>query len=296
MEGNSQKRKGIVTSLPIETYAIGMLRGSSPFNLKPIANGGKPIISRDLFLERNVNFVADPFAYFKDGTCYLFYEVMETGTRKGKIYMSSSADLRNWTNGKLILEESFHLSYPQIFAHQGSLYMVPESFESETVRLYRCTDFPYTWSFEKTLLSKSCVDSTLFFDKDRWWMFVCDTPYSHDRLRLFYTDALDGHWQEHPKSPLHTNDAYHSRPAGKLLSYKNRLYRFAQNCTPFYGHSVNAFEIEKIDKENYSEKPLLDNPLLRAGTDDWNKVSMHHIDLHQMDEGDWIAFVDGRKN
>ena len=127
---------------------------------------------------------------------------------------------------------------------------------------------------------------------DRWWLFACSTPYQHDTLRLYFADELTGPWTEHPKSPLIQNDKCRARPAGRILKFGNRLFRFAQDCAPQYGSSVRAFEIINLTKDNYAEVELR-IPILKASGNGWNAKGMHHIDAHQQADGHWLACVDG---
>jgi len=280
--------------LPEPTYAIGLYEGKSPFSLKPSNLVSNPIISRNDIGKEHVNFVADPFAIFEDGTWYLFYESMEIGTRKGKICVTTSSDLKTWSESKVVLEESFHLSYPHVFKEKDTYYMIPDTYENDEVRLYKSTRFPFEWTFEKVLLPISCVDSTLIRKDNYWWLFTCDDPSGHGRLSIFYSEDLYGEWKEHPANPIYENSNDKSRPSGKILEHDGRLYRFAQNCGPFYGHSIRAFEIEKLNTTEYAEKVFRIDPFLSGGDEEWNGLSMHHLDLHQLAADHWIAFVDGR--
>lgn len=282
------------TTIPVETYSIGVFEGTSPFDLSPSTHCENPILNRQKIPNGNVNFVADPFAIYHDELWYLFYEKMEIGTRKGKICVTTSKDGFFWEDSHEILEEPFHLSYPQVFWHEGEHYMIPESYEANEIRLYKSTRFPFEWRFEKVILPISSVDATIFFEDGMWWLFVCDSPKEHDRLRLFYAQDLYGDWIEHRQSPIREHDNQGSRPAGKLVKYQNKIYRFAQDCALFYGHSVRAFEIERLSTSEYKERALESNPILEGGDANWNQVSMHHIDLHEIDKNHWIAFVDGR--
>ena len=45
----------------------------------------------------------------------------------------------------IVLDEPFHLSYPQVFQWQGAWYMTVESAGARRVSLYRATDFPLRW-------------------------------------------------------------------------------------------------------------------------------------------------------
>ncbi|MDF1695917.1 MAG: hypothetical protein P1U56_08805 [Saprospiraceae bacterium] len=296
VEEKHNRINNVQVNTPVETYAIGILKGNSPFNLSNYVKVENPIVSRNDFDEGTVNFVADPFALYEDGEWVLFFEVMGVSTRKGKIYVTTSKNLKKWTKAVLVLEESFHLSYPQVFEMHGEFYMLPESFEANEIRLYKALDFPLKWALEKILLPISSVDSTLYFKEEKWWLFTCDAPHKHDRLRLFYADDLQSDWIEHPQSPIRSKDSKSSRPAGKLFEFEGRLYRVAQNCSPFYGYSVNAFEVITMTTEVYVERIVEENPIIGPGQQKWNKVSSHHLDLHQKSENEWIGFVDGRRH
>ena len=52
---------------------------------------------------------------------------------------------------KPILKDKFHFSYPHIFEYNNDIYMIPETYQSLQLRLYKCKDFPYTWELEKVL-------------------------------------------------------------------------------------------------------------------------------------------------
>ena len=51
-----------------------------------------------------------------------------------------------------MIEEDFHLSFPYIFEHKKNIYMIPESAQNQDIRLYKCTNFPYSWQLEKVLI------------------------------------------------------------------------------------------------------------------------------------------------
>lgn len=286
----------IESCMPEETYSIGVFCGGSPFEMRSITQIANPIISRRNFPDAEVNFVADPFAVFHNDMWFLFYEVMMVGSRRGKIFVSRSRDLIEWDIGVMVLEEEFHLSYPHIVKENGDYYMVPETFECGEIRLYKCMEFPNKWKFQNVMLPMSCVDSTLIKKDNTWYLFTCDRPHSHDRLRLFYSEKLSGDWLEHPASPLYEDDPKRSRPAGKIIETEGRYFRFAQVCRPFYGHSVNAFEITLLNTQEYKEAEVHSNPVFKGCGSGWNGVSMHHVDMHFTKSNLWTAFVDGRRN
>ena len=52
-------------------------------------------------------------------------------------------------------------------------------------------------------------------------------------------------------------------------------------------------EIEEIDESCYRELP--GQHILSAGDAGWNSAGMHHADLYQLDNGRWVAAVDGHQ-
>jgi hypothetical protein len=84
-----------------------------------------------------------------------------------------------------------------------------------------------------------------------------------------------------------------ARPAGRVVPYGENLIRFTQDCVVRYGNQVRAFEILELTPDTYVEKEHEHSPILTASGHSWNELGMHHIDPHQLGEGEWIACVDG---
>jgi hypothetical protein len=138
------------------------------------------------------------------------------------------------------------------------------------------------------------VDPSLLFYNDRWWLFV--TAYSGRRLLLYYADELSGPWTAHPKNPIVDGNMRLSRSAGRVLAEGDSLFRFAQDGEIYYGQQVWACRINRITTEDYEEQPVSKKPLLTNGAPRrWNSRGMHHVDLQKLDNGRWIASVDGYK-
>jgi hypothetical protein len=238
-------------------------------------------------------FVADPFMMEKDGIWYLYYEVLNGDTGEGDIGLSTSSDGVNWKYNSIVLDEEFHLSYPQVLEHNGEIYMIPESSAAGNVRLYRATNFPTEWTFEKTLVSKPLVDATLHQHDGRWWMFA--TPCrSWGDLHLFSADELtSSEWVEHPQSPIVTGSARFARPGGRIVKRRDRLFRLAQDHKLRYGHQLWASEITKLTTDESAESTPGQAPILTADGEGWNGIGMHHLDLHRTSDGKPFACIDG---
>ena len=203
---------------------------------------------------------ADPFALEKDGRYYVFFEEVPFATRKGHIAMIEVDRAGRWSAPVKVLERDYHVSYPFLFEHAGSLYMVPESARNRTVELWRCVEFPGKWRLERNLLEGvRCVDATLHRAGERWWMFAnCAAGESRlfdDELCLFSAERLDGEWQPHARNPV-KSDPRCSRPAGRLFVKGGSLYRPAQVCVPRYGAGLSLHRVVKLTAQDYAERPV----------------------------------------
>ena len=84
-----------------------------------------------------------------------------------------------------------------------------------------------------------------------------------------------------------------ARPAGRVLALDDRIIRFAQDCSVAYGLQVRAFEVTCLTTTRYCEREVAEDPILTGSGTGWNASGMHHIDPHLMNDGRWVACVDG---
>jgi hypothetical protein len=242
------------------------------------------------------SFVADPFMLRRESTWYMFFEIMNRETGKGEIGLATSENGLQWTYRQRVLEEPFHLSYPYVFQWLNDYYMIPETYQATSIRLYKAVDFPTQWSFIGTLLGgQEFVDASIFHIEGTWWLLAGHgtRPHRADVLRLFHAPELPGPWVEHQASPIVTGNPHIARPAGRVLVFDGRVYRFAQDCYPHYGIQVRGFEITDLTTRSYCEQEVPENPVLAASGTGWNASGMHHVDAHPGQNGSWIACVDG---
>jgi len=274
----------------IDLWSIGLFQGADLSALAPAAGIQNPILQVSDITDRRVQFIADPFVIKVGEHWHLFFEMFDQDLDRGVIASAISTDLRSWEYTGVVLTEAFHLSYPFVFEHQGSIYMIPESKQAREVRLYRATSFPGAWEYERTLLKGKFVDSTLVQFGGLWWIFAARGAYS---LAIFYAEKLDGPWKRHRRRTPYWHDKVRARPGGRMIPYKNGLLRFTQDCKQRYGHQVRAFFIERLTPTEFVEYPLCENPILAPGGEPWNSYCMHQIDPWRTDDGQWWAIVDG---
>ena len=204
-------------------------------------------------------FWADPHVIFWKDRYYIFFEEYVYKDKKAHISVIEMDRDGHYSKSIPVLEQAYHLSYPLVFEHQGGVYMIPESCEDHSIKLYKAVQFPYKWEFQMNLMSNViAVDTTLYFRDDKWWLFTNmaeeEGEGTWQNLFLFSSDTLfTEKWCPHPQNPVVTG-VDNSRPAGALFEYQGKLYRPSQDSSVRYGYGLNINEILCMDKKVYKEK------------------------------------------
>ncbi|RKZ50166.1 MAG: hypothetical protein DRR16_10970 [Candidatus Parabeggiatoa sp. nov. 3] len=273
-------------------WSIGLYQGKSLETLKPLSC--QPIISTSSIAEEPTAFVADPFYVNWSGMHLLYFELYSWKTKRGVIGVAKSDNLLRWEYSGIVLSESFHLSYPHIFVHNGDLYMLPETIGAGCMRLYKAHHYDKFELIHEFILG-SWGDSTLIFRDNLWWLFTCPDPFTNSALELFYSTDIKGIWNRHPLSPIVSNNKNKARPAGRLLEHSGSLYRFAQDCKESYGRAIRCYEINNLNTREYSEQATTidDTPILDGRDSEWATLGIHHIDVIRHDHRGWLCVVDG---
>ena len=271
-----------------------LLEGEDLFNCV-LRNPDKRFTPQHLIRSRyhQVTGYADPFLFVNptDGYLYLFYEE-ERLKAKAPICARRTNDLLHWENLGIVLKEKHHLSYPNVFEHDGEFYMLPETRECDAVILYKSSGFPYHWEQCKVLLKgDKYADSCVFYHEGKWFLFTTAWYGKKNGLRIFVADELMGDYEEHPMSPI-TDDIAESRCGGAVFPYDGHLYRPAQFCTNYYGENLRVFEITELSPWTYKERfvrGLIDK------SRDWNPLGGHHLNT-VVYQGKRIVVMDGIVN
>jgi hypothetical protein len=233
------------------------------------------------------HFWADPFPFEHEGKYWVFFEDYSYRTKRGSIACAEiSPEGELGTPATCLEHPSRHYSYPHIFRAGGEVFMVPESFDSESVDLYRCNQFPNQWVRMATLLEGKFVDTTIWQHEGLWWLATttADPHPGAGCLLLFYSESLTGEWQFHPANPIST-DIRRNRGAGRVFRDQDRLIRPSQSCAPTYGYSVSFNAITELSRDRYSERPLK-----TITADHWAGLS----GIHTYNQAGKIEFIDGR--
>ena len=271
-------------------WEIAIYEGPSLLEMTPQSAEYKPIFKREDVTGEDVDFVADPFWIEKDNVNYLFFEYLNNKNQQGDLGVARSDDGKTWKYVGTILDEPFHLSYPQVFEHGGTYYMLPESAESNELRLYKAEEFPLKWSFVGKLMDGKFWDTSIVRYQNRWWLFALTDLKG--RLDVFYADDLMGPWRPHPANPIVKDDLNISRPGGRVLVEGDHVYRMAQDDDPAYGISIRMFDIIALTPEKYEEQEVSPSPILGGDRNWFIEDRIHQLDARKLPNGRWIGVVD----
>lgn len=239
---------------------------------------------------------ADPHLIEYHGSTYVFAELYDRVLRRGVIGYCELSD-SGYTIWKIALKMPWHLSYPHIFMHDESVYMIPESYVGNEIAVYKAVSFPDRWE-KVRVLKPNCVavDSTLFYNGGNYWLQTLQLDDSADSFNLY--TIKDGNISEKPH--VIARSAVNVRPAGNLFSYKEKLIRPSQDCSESYGCALNFYEVTKVAEDDYQEtlimkiKPsmiLSDFHTVAQGIHTYNSNEQYEvIDLKEY-KSDWLFYI-----
>lgn len=184
---------------------------------------------------------ADPFLYTHQGKTWLFYEKQNLTDMKGTLWCQDLDEPD--AKPVKVLEETFHLSYPQIFRYGRYTYLLPETRNAGEIRLYRCEQFPGRWEKVETLFPLSAVDTTLLKDNECYYMFT----YTDDRLEIYLCEPEAEHFRLNGKKKIYASEpSKKMRPGGAFIREDSKLYRPVQNCSDYYGQELIINEVTRL--------------------------------------------------
>lgn len=273
-----------------------------PLEVAPAGDVINPVLTAgDVTDYGAVDYVADPFLYVTaDGEWHMFFEVFNPNRTPDAVigHATSPDGGRTWEYDRVVLDTGSHLSFPYVFKHDGTHYMIPEEGgpDGTTVTLYEAVSFPTEWRPAHALISgdHGTDDTVVFRWNDRWWAIVGESVYAN-RLYVYHSDSLlADDWTPHEGNPVVDDRPTATRPAGRPVVRDDRLLVFYQDCAARYGDDVRAFEITDLSPSTYADRDRLESPLL-SGTGDlfgWNSGAMHHVDPWYVGS-EWRCAVDG---
>ena len=166
--------------------------------------------SRFLLLRRSISVRAS-------GRSYVFVEDWDHRRNKAVISVVPFDESGPSGPARPVLEEPWHLSYPFLIAHDGEIWMIPESSASRSLTLYRADPFPSRWVPEAVLLSDiEASDATVIQHNGTFWMFAATRDGRgswSDTLSIFHARDLRGPWKPTKATPFWSTRRPRGRPA-----------------------------------------------------------------------------------
>ena len=224
-------------------------------------------------------YYADPFLWEHAGETWCFFEVYDYATGRGHL-SAGRLEAGRLTDVTTVLKTGYHLSFPFLYEHQGTLYMMPETCAANRIETWRCERFPDQWVREATVLDNIiAADSSLAQIGDDWWLFtnISTDPFGemNSELHLYKADGpAMRELTPHPLNPV-VFDTRTARNGGRILERGGAYFRIAQdNSHGRYGYGVNVMKIGHISLEDYRET------LVRKIEPDFEPgaIGCHHMD------------------
>ena len=200
---------------------------------------------------------ADPVICERDGQTWLFFEELVDPSRVGHICCGRLTAEGQLVDVRSVLQQTHHLSFPQIIAADGEVFMLPESAQGGGVDLYRAARFPDSWVLERRLLDFRCVDSSIFYASGSWWMMTSPqvVPGNAPVTWLLRSDRITGPWRFQPGGIV-ASDVRVARGAGAVFEGAGRLIRPSQDCSVSYGYALIFNEIISLAEAPYRERAV----------------------------------------
>ncbi len=200
-------------------------------------------------------YLADPFGLVRGDALHVFVEAYDYRVKRATLerHEFGLADLA-WRGRSTVLARPFHLSYPQVFEHEGETWMVPETHQAGEIALYRATDASLDhWERDCALLrGLPGADASLVEHGGRWWMFytlVGAGARDQRELHVAHAPALAGPWTPLATNPVRVNRDG-ARPAGRPFMGRDGVLTLpVQDSSQGYGGATRLLRFPVLTPE-----------------------------------------------
>ena len=191
---------------------------------------------------------ADPLLCEFENRQVVFMECMDRKTNIGSIgYVDLTENLENNPPVKIVIKESFHMSFPMTFTWGNELYLLPETEMNESLVLYRCSAFPDRWEkIAELLQGHRIVDSVLIKIEGNKASFLASEfdPEDPKMTRFCRFDlikevtGITAVWHGSDENYY----TYDSRTAGGVI--ENSIIPLQRSTPGIYGYSIKFHTIK----------------------------------------------------
>jgi hypothetical protein len=235
-------------------------------------------------------FYADPFPLQHQGRYFMFVEELVHGEAKGVISVSECDAAGRFERPYQVLQEPFHLSYPQVFVHGGEVLMMPEAAAGRRLALYRAQSFPDRWTEVAVLISgREIFDATLLEHDGLFWILATERDglgSASDTMVAYYARSITGPWTSHARNPLLIDKAA-ARPGGAATRVGDQMLLPVQDGTTCYGGGLGLSTILQLNP---------DEVVLSAPVPIDTKGHWPYPQIHTLNRSGPLETVDGIAN
>ena len=236
---------------------------------------------------QNTRFLADPFIIFENQEYYIFFEHQAEGN--ANIGLLKSQDSHNFEYLGEVLDEDFHLSFPQVFKYKNEFYMLPETKQAGHQLLYKAENFPFNWKIYDTLIKDVAIQDPAILISDSLYLI---TGRAENLIQYVFTaDSLKGIWRKDERFKTRKGDE--TRAAGNFFNIGTHWYIPFQKNNNGYGTGVSLYEIS-IEKGNITFNKKIDSYLSKSDKIEKFNRGMHHFSVTKTDEN-YFSVYDGDK-
>lgn len=197
---------------------------------------------------------ADPFPIEKDGILYIFAEIFEYSKNKGSIGYTKLEEGK-FTPWKIVIQEPYHLSFPNLLCKDNQLFMCPEANESDSIYLYRCIEFPDKWQKDRILVSSGNYADTVFYKQNKeTYGITYQLSDTEKGIKLFKFQNYEIVFSD---VDVNSGGPDYTRPAGKIFyDHHDKCYLLpTQIGVPEYGSGMIMNEFT-VDWPHMEVKPI----------------------------------------
>ncbi len=191
------------------------------------------------------SFFADPFILDSN----IIVEGLNKISGKGDLLL---IDIKK---NKVIQKLNFknkHLSYPYTKSFSDILYVYPDSGSLNKPIYFRGKKNSSLEILSFKNFIQGLIDPSVIENDGLFYLFANYTNENYV-LRLWVsTNPNFDDAYEHPNSPICITPEG-GRSGGRVFKFKNKFYRFGQDCTNEYGNGLILFEINQLTDSNFSE-------------------------------------------
>ena len=196
---------------------------------------------------------ADPFIFEKHGIVYIFFEAFDLILQRGKEGYCILNEDGTCGKPKLIIDEPYHLSFPNIFEYNGDVYIMPEMSEDYSLKLYKAISFPNIWKISNVVLPDVYACDSVLIESDSKRYLLTNEMYHNVPKGQFASCYVKNFLYEVDGIKAVGNGLmvaegdYGIRNAGKVFEEDGVLYRIGQDCRDkMYGKGLVLFMINSI--------------------------------------------------